>query len=194
MDKNLFDNLITGSFYERLFSYMEAVGLKEIKIIYSGGGDSGGMDAMEFQPEMKSDVANGIRENLEDDLCGPIYSRHGSFADGGGFYVNGEVSYRADNKQVWISGTDHTTTYEGEYNEETGEYENEEESEDEWEELIYDHKEDRANTKEEDCLFAYMYAKDFLKGKLPEELHNKMLTLASTNNDEYAVKYIKNLK
>lgn len=206
MDKTLFDNLTCGDFYTRLFAYMKAVGLNRIDIIYSGGGDSGGMDEMVFHPKMLTagaeppapatdtqKVEKGIQSDLEEELCNPIYNKHGSFADGGGFHVNGVVSYRADNKQVWISGTDHTTTYEGEFDEETGEYESEETSDDDWEELIYEFKESVPRRGRE-FVFAYLYARDFLGKKLPEEFHNRMVAEAATGDDAYAVAYVKEIK
>ena len=95
MDKTLFADLSTGCFEKRFLAYMNAVGLERLTINYSGGGDSGGMDHMEFHPAIDSKVESGIQSDLEEDLCNPIYNRHGSFADGGGYYVDGEVTYRS---------------------------------------------------------------------------------------------------
>lgn len=191
MDNKLFTDLTTGSFVQRLFAYMNAVGLKRINIEYSGGGDSGGMDHMSFHPAVKDAITNGIENSIEEELCNPIYNRHGSFADGGGYYVNGEVTYNATSRTVYISGTDHNTEYSN-YDEETGDSD-EETTEECWEECVY--SDNNAHVcKEVDYLFAYLYARDFLEGKLPEEFHNKLLVEASLDRDEHAVEYVKEIE
>lgn len=191
MDNKLFTDLTTGNFMQRLFAYMNAVGLQRITIEYSGGGDSGGMDNMSFHPAVRDDVTEGIKSSLEEELCTPIYDRHGSFADGGGYYVNGEVTYNSKSKTVHISGTDHNTEYSN-YDEETGDCD-EETSDDDFEECVYNHR-DASVSNEVDYLFAYLYARDFLGGKLPEEFHNKLLVEASLDRDEHAVDYVKEIE
>lgn len=195
MDNKLFTDLTTGSFIQRLFAYMNAVGLQTIHVEYSGGGDSGGVDHVSFHPAIKDHIVEGIRTSFEEDLAAPIYDRHGSFADGGGYYVNGEVIYNAAQRTVYISGTDHNTEYSN-YDEETGESD-EETSEEEWEECVYSEtprKKIQGSDEEADCAFAYLYARDFLGGKLPEEFHNKMLIEASLDKDEHATNYVKGIK
>jgi hypothetical protein len=110
MEQTLFTELTVGCYEERLFAFMKSLGLKKIDVIYSGGGDSGGMDNMEFHPNVLSkEQEQSLKEKLEDELSGPIYSRHGSFADGGGYYVHGLVRYDVENHTVTIMGTDHLT-------------------------------------------------------------------------------------
>ncbi len=191
MDTKLFNNLSMGSFEQRLFSYMDAVGLSRIEMEYSGGGDSGGVDNINFVPAVATAVENAFREQLEEALSNPIYNRHGGFADGGGYYVNGVVLYDAKNRLINISGTDHNTTYS--YNEQDNDYEEGETSEEEWEETLFTPKDFDKNRSGRDFTFVYLYARDFLKSKLPEEFHNRMLTEAATNNDEDAVNYVKEL-
>lgn len=189
MDKNLFYNLTHGNFHQRLFAFMESVGMKEIHISYSGGGDSGGMDDMNFFYEKKTsesvrkNVESIISEELEEELCNPIYNRHGSFADGGGFSVNGLVNWSCKNKCVSISGTDHYYSWD----DETGESETN--SDEDWEDVLYDenHTESSAKNYDADMQFVYMYSKVF--GKLPDEFHNRML-IEATNDDPSAKKYI----
>ena len=65
MDKTLFADLSTGCFEKRFLAYMNAVGLERLTINYSGGGDSGGMDHMEFHPAIDSKVESGIQSDLE---------------------------------------------------------------------------------------------------------------------------------
>lgn len=190
MDTKLFNDLSTGSFEQRLFSYMDAVGLSRIELEYSGGGDSGGVDHMTFVPAVAS-VENSFSEQLEEELSSPIYNRHGGFADGGGYHVNGVVLYDAKNKLINISGTDHHTTYS--YNEQDDDYDEGETSEEEWEEILFTKKDFDKKRFGKDLIFVYLYARDFLKSKLPEEFHNRMLTEAATNNDEDAVNYVKEL-
>lgn len=190
MNTKLFNDLSTGSFEQRLFSYMDAVGLSRIELEYSGGGDSGGVDHMTFVPAVAS-VENSFSEQLEEALSSPIYNRHGGFADGGGYHVNGVVLYDAKNKLINISGTDHHTTYS--YNEQDGDYDEGETSEEDWEESLFTKKDFDKKRFGKDLIFVYLYARDFLKSKLPEEFHNRMLTEAATNNDEDAVNYVKEL-
>ena len=191
MNTKLFNDLSTGSFEQRLFSYMDAVGLSRIELEYSGGGDSGGVDHMTFVPAVGTAVEDTFREQLEEALSNPIYNRHGSFADGGGYHVNGVVLYDAKNRLINISGTEHNTTYS--YNEQEDDYEDEETSEEEWEETLFTPKDFDKKRLGRDFTFVYLYARDFLKSKLPEEFHNRMLTEAATNNDEDAVNYVKEL-
>lgn len=191
MNTKLFNDLSTGSFEQRLFSYMDAVGLSRIELEYSGGGDSGGVDRMNFFPAVAADVEKTLQEQLEEALSNPIYNRHGSFADGGGYHVNGVVLYDAKNRLINISGTDHNTSYS--YNEQDNDYEEGETSEEEWEETLFFPKDFDKKRSGRDFTFVYLYARDFLKSKLPEEFHNRMLTEAATNNDEDAVNYVKEL-
>lgn len=193
MDTKLFDSLTRGCFEERFFAYMKAVGLNLVTVVYSGGGDSGGMDYVEFDPAVNDKIKDGIKNDLEEQLCNPIYSRHGSFADGGGYYVNGQVVYDSNTHTVNISGTDHITTYtyaEGLEDEEA----DEETREEDWEECVYSKPSKGFSDKSIDCLFAYLYARDFLDNKLPEDLHNKMIAEASINEDEHAIKYMIEIK
>ena len=183
MDHQTFDSLIIGSFEQRLFAYMNLVGIREIEVEYSGGGDSGGMDSINFHPsEIKKKIAEGIRNDLEEQLSSAIYNRHGGFADGGGYYVNGSVVYDSINKTIVISGTDHITEYGEE--QEDGDYE-EDTREEDWEEQLTFYK-----SKDIDCQFAYMFARDVLNGKFDEEFHNKLITYAAINKDEFAEKYV----
>lgn len=190
MDHQTFDSLITGCFEHRLFAYMNLVGISKIEVEYSGGGDSGGMDSINFYPseinsEINKNVTEGIRGDLEEQLSSAIYSRHGGFADGGGYYVNGSVLYDSDNKVVVISGTDHITEYGDE--KEDGDYE-EDTREEDWEETLFDANVKKS--KEIDCQFAYMFARDVLGGQFDEEFHNKLITYAAINKDEFAEEYV----
>lgn len=187
MDTKLFDSLTLGSFERRLFAYMKVVGLDRITVHYSGGGDSGGMDYMSFHPSTKNDaLENGIKEDLEDALCNPIYSRHGSFADGGGYNVDGEVVWDALNGKVSIEGTDHHYEYDEEG-------ETTEESDDGFEETLYDSSDDKGHGGERDYELVFMFARDYFKNRLPEEFHNRLL-IEATNGDDYATQYVKEFK
>lgn len=196
VDNNTFDSLVRGNFYDRLFSYMNLVGLDSIRVNYSGGGDSGGVDNMEFIGKgnkkakkteyLNNSVTESIREICEDELAQPIYDRHGGFADGGGYSVSGVVIFDANEKTVKISGTDHYYEWSEEDEDETDKRDND------FDDDIYQQTK-RNMSGDEDYLFAYLYAKDVLKNKLPEEFHNKML-IAATDDDIYAVEYVKNCK
>lgn len=181
MNHEIFTKLTTGDFNARLFSFMRQVGLDRIIVNYSGGGDSGGMDSMSFVPAIDEKIESAIQESLEEDLCNPIYSRHGSFADGGGYSVHGHVIWDAKQDKVWLEGVDHHYEYD-----EDGE--ESDERDEEWHEPICD--EPDYNSKEKDYFFVCFYAEHVLKSKLPEEFHNRIL-LEATNGDEAAEKYIK---
>ena len=185
MNQNLFNKLSVGNFYDRLFAYMSAVGIQSINVNYSGGGDSGGVDNIEIIPEVSKSISFGITEDCEKDLANPIYNRHGSFADGGGFSVDGSVNYDAVDKVVIIQGTDHNW----------GDEEDNEGQSEEWEETIYNQEEDDDDivSDEKDYLFVYLYAKDYLKSRLPEEFHNRML-IEACEQDQYAIRYIEEIK
>jgi hypothetical protein len=201
MNNELFADMTVGCFEERLFAFMKAAGLNTIEIIYSGGGDSGGMEDHNFHPSILGrNVESQIVEELEESLTSPIYSRHGSFADGGGYSVNGMVSYNAVDRTVVISGTDHYYEYS---DDEDGDIENE--RDEDWEETVYESEPRLALPKvaiyarrisgsDEDFYFPYLYSKVISKSKLPEEFHNRMLTAAATLEDEYAERYVKETK
>lgn len=191
MNNELFKDMTVGRFEERLFAFMKAAGLKNIEILYSGGGDSGGMEDHNFHPtSLGREVENNLVDELEEWLTSPIYSRHGSFADGGGYSVNGMVSYNAESKTVILSGTDHYYEYS---DDEDGDGDIENEHDEEWEEVIYN-SQDHKRSSEEDYLFAHLYSKYISKEKLPEEFHNRMLAAAVTEDDEHAKQYVKEIK
>lgn len=190
MDTKTFTQLTRGGFYDRLFAYMGLTGLDCIRVHYSGGGDSGGVENVEMMPEKVSKkIKIGIEEHCEEELATPIYNRHGSFADGGGYSVDGVVVYDAKQKTVTIQGTDHYWSDDYE-DEEEGEGEGEEARDEEWCEDLYEKDDDTTHLGDSDYLFAYMYAKDFLNKRLPEEFHNQLL-IAATEKDQHAEDYIK---
>lgn len=191
MDTKLFDRLSKGSFEFRLLNYMNAVGIRQIEVKYSGGGDSGGMDEIVFSPSNPA-VEKGIEENFEKELCQPIYNRHGGFADSGGFHVNGSVFYDAVEKRIWLEGTDYETEYDYDDEEDEGTT-----TESCWEDPPCYANEDYEHEEKDSVLddstsheFVFMYARDFLKGRLPEEIHNRLL-IEAANGSESAVNYIK---
>lgn len=185
MDRNTFVKMTRGNFFDRLFAYMDSVGLDCIRVNYSGGGDSGGVDNIDMMPNKVSQkVKDGLVEFCEEDLANPIYDRHGSFADGGGFNVDGVVVYDAKAKTINISGTDH-------YYEYAEDGENENCRDEEWYNDIYEQTEDDdLSDSDSDYSFAYLYARDYLKSRLPDEFHNEIL-IAATEQEGSAVKYIK---
>ena len=50
------------------------------------------------------------------------------------------------------------------------------------------------NSLDQNSEYMYYYAKNIIKGKLPEELHNKMLALALDNQDKFVVEYFTLIK
>jgi len=187
MTNELFDRLTLGSSYQRLFAFCKGLGISRINVEYSGGGDSGGMDSIEVIPKsIDKEVVNFIRNNLEEELSNPIYDRHGSFADGGGYSVNGTVVYDIANNKAWIEGTDHFYEYNDSENEdEEGE---ETSSDEEWDEMLYDHEDEDELGDEREYEFALHYAK-LTNKPFPDAIHNQMSAAAITG-DENAKEYM----
>lgn len=193
MDNQLFDRMTTGSFYRRLFAFCRSIGVSRVNVEYSGGGDSGGVDNIEvtlgqgsWTAEQKKNITRFFRENLGEELGNPIYDRHGSFADGGGYSVNGSVIYNAENNTAWIEGTDHyyefTESEDGEDGEDTC-------NEEPWDEMLYDvesaaDEDDQIEDDEERTYdFVVVYAK--LKNEqLPEVYHNHLAAAAIAGDDK----------
>ena len=200
MNNESFKKIISGDFHDRLFAFMNELGIDKIILSYSGGGDSGSVDNLDLKFSKKNTMSLGDRNNLvknisevfEEELAQPIWDKHGSFADGGGYSVDGYVTYSVKDKSVVLSGTDHYWGQEYDDSEDEDAADIEEQSRDEdWEDVIL-LKENIDNTEEE-YDFAYFYAKHIIKGKLPEELHNRVL-IAATDGDIEAKKYIQGLK
>lgn len=196
MDNQLFDRMTTGSFYRRMFAFCRSIGVSRVNVEYSGGGDSGGVDNIEvvFDKATKSStdkqsigtISKFFREELEEELGNPIYDRHGSFADGGGYSVNGSVVYDAQKNTAWIEGTDHyyeyTESEDGEDGEETC-------NEEPWDEMLYDvesaaDEDDQIEDNDERSYdFVVAYAK--LKNEaLPEVYHNHLVAAAIAGDEE----------
>ena len=201
--------LSQGSFESRFLYFMRMCGIDKVDVEYSGGGDSGCIDNVVVHSEtleesVLNELTKDLLKNADDDLGSYIWNRHGSFADGGGYYVSGKVVYALglDNEshdQIYMEGTDYETEY-GDWDEEKEEYEYEEENETEWHEPCWMREEGstyEANNfswgkapKATNLSLLIKYAK--LKYKeVPEEIHNVILT-AATMGDEAAKDYIKN--
>lgn len=196
MTNETFKKLTTGCFYDRLFAFMDECKINNINVAYSGGGDSGSVDHIDLMFSSKnkmslddrSDLNKIVSDIFEEELAQPIWDKHGSFADGGGYSVEGQVIYNAKDKTVVICGTDH---YWGDWDEEN---EEEQETRDEsWEDFIYSKEDDDVVYDEENYDFVLLYAAHVSKSPLPEEFHNRMLIAASDGN-ESAKKYILGLK
>ena len=200
-----------NSFDSRFCHFMRLVGIEKVNVCYSGGGDSGSVESIEVHaPTMNAKVKSNLEKELmekEDDLGHWVWERHGSFADGGGYYVNGRVvfSVGTDEKEdrVWIEGSDYETEYE-DYDEEIGEYETETENESPFEALCWQRDEGEvyggqrigsmfgSSERKTDLGLLISYAKLSYK-EIPEEIHNMILTAASMG-DEEAKDYIKKKK
>ena len=194
MNNELFEKLTNGSFYDRFLNFMKAAGLKQVRVSYSGGGDSGGPDGIEISPNTNRALNSEIVSQFEEELSEPIYQRHGSFADGGGYSVDGRVIWDAANNNVIIEGTDHYYTYEDSDSED--EDAEETQTDTEWGEVIFSKSEDYEDVASGDSDYSLLclYAKWFLKGgKLPEEYHNRVL-MAAVDGEDSAKEYIDSLK
>ena len=110
MKTNLSD-LATGCYEKRLFAFMRATGIGTITLEYSGGGDSGCVDSRTVCNAEGKCIASPKWIHKEEELEKPIWDKHGSFADGGGFRVSGAVEWNAINGTVEMSGTEYTDVY-----------------------------------------------------------------------------------
>ena len=180
---DIFKILTTGDKYRRFFSLMEVMGFNTLTVNYSGGGDSGGPDGYTFHPDAKPGTAKKIEERFEEFLCEPIWNRHGSFADGGGFSVDGSVIWDAKEKNVSISGCDHYYEYD-EDGEDAGQ------NDEEWGDTVAELDEDYDDSNEEGFECAAFYYTCILEKKMPVEHHNRMIAAAITG-DVDAIKYVK---
>jgi hypothetical protein len=187
MDNKFFDSITTGNFHQRFFSFCESLGVVRVNVEYSGGGDSGGVDRIDLVfKDKKSDrkaIRNFFREELEEDLGNPIWNRHGSFADGGGYSVSGSVVYSIADKKAWIEGTDHFYEYT-----EDGDEENS--TDEEWDEMIYDHSDEDDNYEAEDREYDFISYYAQLTDKPLSEVHHNHLVAAAIAGDEKAKEYM----
>lgn len=197
MNNESFKKITTGDFHDRLFAFMGELGIEKIILSYSGGGDSGSVDNVDLSFSKNNKMSlndrniltKNISDTFEEELAQPIWDKHGSFADGGGYSVDGSVTYNVQDKSVILSGTDHYWGESIEDNEDEDNYEETERSED-WEDVILV-KEEVEKTEGYD--FALFYATHILKDKLPEELHNRVL-IAAVDGDLQAKEYVQGLK
>lgn len=184
-----------GTFENRFFNFMREMKIDTVMLHYSGGGDNGGIDKFEslyskdckLSEREKKVVNNKISENFEEELGRPMYTRHGSFADGGGFNVNGTVTWDATSNTVMIGGTEHFHEYDDD-----GEEENHSSSD--WEDVVYEHEvAGWPNPKITSYDVLCFYANNFLRVNLPEEINNRIL-MAAAHGDEYAKEFISSRK
>lgn len=177
----VFTKLLASDERLRLLNLIELMGFDSVRVEYSGGGDSGSVDFIEFLPN-RNKSSDFIRDYFEETLSQPIWDTHGSFADGGGYSVNGSVVWDAKEKTVDIMGTHH-------YYECDEDGEETDSNDEDWAESIYSAEDDdEVRDDSYDCLFAY--AKYVLKDKFPGEYHNRMIA-AAIQGDEHAKKYVK---
>ncbi len=172
----------------RILNLMELIGFDTLRVNYSGGGDSGSVDDFEFLPTPKAktqkEAAKFIETRFDETLSQPIWDKHGSFADGGGYSVNGTVTWDAKGKTVDITGVDHYYEYDDDGDETSS-------NDDDWGEGVCEFDEDDQTPCDDysyDCLTAY--AKYVLKGKFPDEYHNRMIA-GAIQGDSQAKEYVK---
>ena len=183
--EKIFTDLSVGDERLRVLRFMDVLGLETIHVNYSGGGDSGSVDNIEFFPEdtVNRNTYQFITTRFEETLSGPVWDHHGSFADGGGYSVSGSVVWNAKEKEVSIQGTHHYY----EYNDEGEETESNDED---FAETCFDFDEDDPVDEEPSFDILYAYAKFVLKDKFPGEYHNRMLA-AAIKKDKDAIEYVK---
>lgn len=203
--------LSSGSFESRFLYFMRLSGIEKVEVEYSGGGDSGAIENVVIHSKTMNEddrttlESDFLNDRYDNELGHYIWEKHGSFADGGGYYVSGRVTYSVGETEledsIELSGTDYTTEYE-DYNEETEEYETEHEESEDWEEHCWSREEGEVytgmgsmwggNKRNNDLSLLIRYA-TAKYNEVPEEIHNVILT-AATMGDEAAKDYIKNKK
>lgn len=178
----LFEKMTRGSFHARFLAFMKACHLSEVRVNYSGGGDSGGVDSITCFGKERKEVLDRLESAIQDidSISDPIYNKFGSFADGGGYSVDGAIVYK-DNKVV-LEGTEHH--YEYDEKGEEGESRDEDFCEGVFDNTLPDY------SGEQDFCFVNLYASEYLRNKLPEEFHNRILTAAALDSDDAAVEYL----
>ena len=175
-EETLYNQLSYGCYERRLFAYMAASGIGKITVSYSGGGDSGCVDEIwVYDGDGKMiDGCNPEWIDSEENLSEPIWDKHGSFADGGGYFVSGSVKWDAINRTVELSGVDYTDVDDGEDSDEDGDREQIEES---WSDMLYENDEECSDSERNvfDCHFLLLHC----KGKpMPKALHTRLLAEA----------------
>jgi hypothetical protein len=183
--EKIFTDLSVGDERLRVLKFMDVLGLDTIRVNYSGGGDSGSIDDVEFLPDgaVARNVYEFVTERFEEVISQPVWDTHGSFADGGGYSVSGTVIWDAKQKEVSIQGTHHY--YELDENcEET------ESNDEDFAETCYEFDEEDPVDGEPSFDMLYAYAKFVLKDKFPGEYHNRMLA-AAMEKDKGAFEYVK---
>ena len=190
--ENLFKKLSISDERLRILNFLKAVGFDSVHVNYSGGGDSGSVDSFNFFPtpsnENTREVAQFVENMFEEVLSQPIWDKHGSFADGGGFSVSGSVIWNVEEKSVVIQGTDCTLECDEEGEETESNYED-------WVDDLYLYEEGEEEEvlslngeQRYDCLLGY--AMCFMKDKFPGEFHNRMVAAAMVGDSD-AVRYVK---
>lgn len=172
----------------RVLNLLELLGFDTLRVNYSGGGDSGSVENFEFHPapetKEKKHAAKFVETRFEETLSQPIWDTHGSFADGGGYSVDGSVVWNVTEKMVDIQGTHHYYEYDDE-GEET------ENNDEDWAEGVYQYDEgDEVEVEDYDCDCLLAYAQCVLKEKFPGEYHNRIVA-AAIQGDKGAVEYVK---
>ena len=183
----LFEKMTKGQFESRFLAFMEACELSEVHAQYSGGGDSGGLDRVRCYGNDHNGSIQRLESTLSsygnkahDQISDPIYNKFGSFADGGGYPVDGAIVYK--DTMVLLEGTHHY--YECDEDGEETENRDEEFSEELWSTDPF------VCRDPEDFVLVNLYATEYLQSKLPEEFHNRMITVAALNSDQSAVEYL----
>jgi len=184
--EKIFTELSVGDERIRVLRFMDVLGLSSIRVNYSGGGDSGSVDDIEFHPQdaVGRNLYEFITNRFEEILSQPVWDVHGSFADGGGYSVNGTVVWDASTKEVNLYGTHHYYEYDDE-GEET------DSNDEDFEEACFSWEDGDPERSEGPCFdMIYAYAKFVLKDKFPGEYHNRILA-AAMEKDAGAIEYVK---
>lgn len=180
--------------YQRTLNLIKMFGFDSVRVNYSGGGDSGSVDSIIWNPNKNatknldelSQLENNLEAEIEETISQPIWDHHGSFADGGGYSVDGCAVWDAVSGTVSIEGCDHWYDYDPETDETV------DESDNEWTEDLYEYvpEEDLSNSQISEDSFEYVtfYCESFLNEPLPTDLHNLMLSEGLKGN-VHAAKY-----
>ena len=169
-----YENLTIGNRYKCFLNFLEVFDISKITVSFSGGGDSGGVDEIQFfynNDKKNLEVENHIEDEFRDFLEEPIYDNYGSFA--GDYSVDGELVYDVINKIVLINTNEHSYNYDDNDNLIDN-------LDDVQTNIIYDKSNNYADESMYDFLSSYVI---FTKDQLNDSIKNRILLESISDND-----------
>lgn len=174
MNNELYENLTVGNRYKCFLNLLDAFNISKIRVSFSGGGDSGGIDDVEFSyndDKCNLTVEDHIKNEFYNFLEEPVYDNYGGFA--GEYNVNGDLIYDVRNHTVFMTCNEYSYEYDDEGNEI-------DENGFEQTSVIYDESKNYADEHMYDFLSSYVI---LTKDQLNDTIKNKILLESISGND-----------